>query len=165
MQWNLFTLIIFHFRSCDTSDDSEIPETPITNVTRRIEEISICIMQEIPNLLDNGRSELLTPLEIEEKISYELFSSVAKSVIENKVFRLTRSVWSKVAVIFHLVKEVVFSGLLSEVEVALLVDYASRFVAENEFDDIESQGGWVCRPIRFSRGFIRGAVVMACPNV
>lgn len=143
-----------HFRSYTSDDSHEIPETPISNVTRRIEEISLCIMKENPCLLDNQIGELVAPLEIEEDISYELFASVARSVIQKQVIQFSKSIWPKVAIIVYLAKEVMFSRLMSGVQVGLLVDHASRFVAENVFDDIKRADGRVSNAYLNSKMYV-----------
>lgn len=152
--------IYFIVRSCELEEEFEIPETPLTDVTRRIEEISLCIMKENPCLLDNHLGELLVPLEIEEAISYELFASVAKSVMKKKLSCLATSVWSKAAIACFLTKEVVFSGMISEVDVCSLVDYASRFIAENAFDEINEE---VVRISHSGHIFLRVVVMILKP--
>ena len=101
-------------------------------------------MRDCPSLLDASINRLLCPIEENKEISYKHFSLVAKPIFENRLTNLTRSVWSKVALIFYLVKEVLFSGVLSGIQVELLIDYATQFVAESSFDEISHEGGWVC---------------------
>ena len=101
-------------------------------------------MEDFPGILDQQVYDLLTPVEsTNERFSYEQFSAVATSVFENNWTKITKSMWAKVALVFYLVKEVAFSGELSEIQIDLLVDYASRYVAENSFDCINNAGGWV----------------------
>ena len=101
-------------------------------------------MEDFPGIIDQEVCELLTPLESTEKqMSYEQFSAVATSVLKNKWKKIKKSIWTKVALVLYLVKEATFSGVLSEIQIDLLVDYTSRYVAENSFDCIDKAGGWV----------------------
>ena len=100
-------------------------------------------MKDYPALLDEHLTELLTPLESEKKLSYEKFSTVAKSVFEKQLARFTGSIWTKVALVFYLVKEVLYTGTLNDVQVELIVEYATRFITETSADKIKNEGGWV----------------------
>lgn len=103
-------------------------------------------MKDYPELLDEQLSELLTPLEAEgTKLTYEDFAKVAKPVFEKQFARFTESIWTKVALVFYLVKEVLYSGNLTDIQVELLVEYATRFVTETSFDKIKKEGGWVSK--------------------
>ena len=118
-------------------------DSPITTVTTRLDEMGQDIMKDYPQLLDEHLSELLTPLEIENKLTYEEFSVVAKTVFEKQLARFTGSIWTKVAMVFYLVKEVLYSGNLTDIQVELLVDYATRFITETSSEKIKKEGGWV----------------------
>ncbi|XP_065071928.1 uncharacterized protein LOC135696458 [Rhopilema esculentum] len=135
------SLSLLSFSASDTC--IPCPDTPLTCATMRLEEISQCIMRDCPFLLDASINRLLCPIEENKEMSYKHFSLVAKPIFENQLTNLTQSVWSKVALIFYLVKEVLFSGALSGIQVELLVDYATQFVAESSFDEINKEGGWV----------------------
>ena len=100
-------------------------------------------MKDYPSLLDEHLTEILTPLESEKKLSYEDFSQVAKVVFEKQLARFTGSIWTRVALIFYLVKEVLYSGTLTDIQVELVVEYASRFITETSADKIKKEGGWV----------------------
>ena len=100
-------------------------------------------MKDYPQLLDEHLSELLDPLDSGEKLSYDKFASVAKTVFEKQLARFTGSIWTKVAMVFYLVKEVVFSGGLSDIQVEVLVEYATRFISEHSMEPIRNEGGWV----------------------
>ena len=100
-------------------------------------------MTDYPQLLDEHLTELLTPLESEKKLTYEEFSVVARSVFEKQLARFTSSVWTKLALVFYLVKEVLYSGVLTDFQMELVVDYAARFITETSADKIRKQGGWV----------------------
>lgn len=125
------------------SEKTESLDSPITSVTHRLDEIGHDIMKDYPALLDEHLAELLTPLESERKLSYEEFSVVAKSVFEQQLARFTGSVWTKVALIFYLVKEVLYTGTLTDFQVELIVEYATRFITETSADKIKKEGGWV----------------------
>lgn len=131
------------------------PDSPMTCVTSRLEEMSEDIMKDYPQLLDEHLSELLTPLDLGEKLTYEDFASVAKTVFEKQLARFTGSVWSKVALVFYLVKEVIFSAGLNDFQVELLVDYATRFISEHSLDPIRKEGGWVA--LEFQDGPLIGS--------
>ena len=126
------------------SANNAVLDTPVTCVAIRLEEMSEDIMKDYPELLDEQLSELLTPLEAEEnKLTYEDFAKVAKPVFEKQLARFTGSIWTKVALVFYLVKEVLYSGNLTDIQVELLVEYATRFITETSFDNIKKEGGWV----------------------
>lgn len=118
-------------------------DSPIAAATTRLDEMSRDIMRDYPQLLDEHLKELLAPFEAYKKLTYEQFSAVAKPVFEKQLARFTGSVWSKVALVFYLVKEVLYSGVLTDFQVELLVDYATRFITETSGDTIKKEGGWV----------------------
>lgn len=125
------------------SEKNDSLDSPITVVTERLDIMSKDIMKDYPQLLDEHLIEILTPLEAHKKLTYEEFSAVAKSVFEKQLARFTGSIWTKVALVFYLVKEVLYSGILTDFQVELIVNYATRFITETSGDKIKKQGGWV----------------------
>ena len=118
-------------------------------VVNRLEEMSVDIMKDYPQLLDGPMVELLTPLDSGKGLTYDAFASVAKVVFEKQLARFTSSIWTRIALIFYLVKEVVYMGQLNDTQLELLVEYATQFVAENSFDSLKKEGGWVSELIYF----------------
>jgi len=116
--------------------------TPDTFIVSRLEEISEEIMMDYPDLLQKPISDLLMPLSNNKNISYDAFKSVAKSVFDLELARVTPTVWSRVALTLYMVKETMFLGNLNDTQLELLVDYSTKFLKSNAKDDIEKQGGW-----------------------
>eukprot|EP00794_Sanderia_malayensis_P012939 gene12939-14269_t len=121
---------------------SDSPDTPITSVTTRLEMMGEDIMKDYPQLLDEHLTEILTPLDKGGKLTYDDFAVVAKSVFQKQLARFTGSIWTKLSMVFYLVKEVIFSGALTDTQVEILVEYASRFIEEHSREPIQEEGGW-----------------------
>ena len=117
--------------------------TPETFAVNRLEEIGQEIMRDYPDLLAKPISDLLAPLKDKSTISYDIFSSIAKSVFDIELARVDTTVWSRVALTLYMVKETMFLGNLNDTQLELMVDYSTRFFTDNAKDEVELEGGWV----------------------
>ena len=124
-------------------DEPEDIVTPETFAVNRLEEMSQEIMLDYPDLLNKPISELLGPLKSKSTITYDSFSKVAKSVFDTELARVTTTVWSRVALTLYMVKETMFLGNLNDTQLELMVDYSTRFFADNARQQVELEGGWV----------------------
>ncbi|XP_065639341.1 myosin-G heavy chain isoform X2 [Hydra vulgaris] len=116
--------------------DIAVDFTPQAYAVNRLEEMAIEIMKDFPDILSQHVDDLLRPLENNDMISYESFVKIAKDVYNKNLFNVSGSVWTRVALVLHTVKETIFSGNLDDDQLELLVDYSTKFVTENA-DEIE----------------------------
>lgn len=118
--------------------------TPDSFAVDRLEAISQDIMLNYPELLQEAISDILEPLHKDHSITYDLFSSVAKTVYNIKLPKVSETVWSRVALVLYMVKETMFLGNLNDTQLEVLVEHSAKFMFDNVNETVKKEGGWVC---------------------
>ena len=118
--------------------------TPETFVVHRLDQIGMEIMRDYPELLNKHFDAILTPLNGDKSLTYEFFAGILSSIFNEKLaYGLTNSVFSKIALVLYLTREIIYTGSVNEMQTELIVDYVTKFVNENASDDVTEEGGWV----------------------
>lgn len=116
--------------------------TPDSFAVDRLEAISQDIMLNYPELLQEAISDILEPLHKDHSITYDLFSSVAKTVYNIKLPKVSETVWSRVALVLYMVKETMFLGNLNDTQLEVLVEHSAKFMSDNVNETVKKEGGW-----------------------
>ena len=110
---------------------------------QKLEKISQDIMNHHGEVLAKSIGDLLNPIQATNSITYDLFSTVARTVYDVATLP-GRGTLSGLAMVLNLVKETMVEGNLNETQLEELVDHSTKFFTENADESPLKEGkGWV----------------------